>query len=169
MSSPSSKTDFGRQLVRNYELGRRMLASLTEDFSDEDAHVRIEPLKPLVWYLGHIAVAESTLLHLYFDQDHPFSTDHLKKYGRGSDGRADFSDANMGEMLEMLGLLRDRVRAALGTLTYEDMERAPSRQIEHPAFNTLGTASALISAHNAYHAGQIALLRSSLGKGAKFG
>jgi hypothetical protein len=72
-------------------------------------------------------------------------------------------------MVEVLGTLRDRIREVLGPLTYDDMAREPERPIDHPAFNNLGTAIALISAHNAYHAGQIALLRRAMGKSAQFG
>lgn len=169
MSTAGSKTDFGRQMVRGYEIGRRMVASLVEDFSDEEAQKRVNALKPLVWYLAHIVVSESTLLDLYFDQRPTVSGEFMDRFGRGSDGSGDFSDMQVAEMRTLLDGTRERMRAALGTMTSDDTERTPAREIEHPAFGTLGVAAALISHHNAYHAGQIALIRTALGKDRKFG
>ncbi len=169
MSSPATSSPFTTHLLRQYEMPRRMLATLAEDFSEEDATRGVGNQKPLVWYLGHVAVTDNYFLTLYGGHESALSEEQLKRFGRGSDGHADFSDASKAEAIELLATLRERIRALISSLAPEDLDRETSDEARHPAFKTLGGALALIISHCGYHTGQVADLRREMGKDPMFG
>ena len=168
MSSPASTSAFSKHLFTQYEVTRRMIAALAEDFTDEEAIKPAGGCKPLVWYLGHVATSENALLK-YFGGESILDADHFKRYGRGSDGGADFSDASKAQMLELLSTLRGRMKEFLFALTPDDLSREANEEVLHPLFANLSSAISLIVAHNGYHAGQIADLRRAMGKNPLFG
>jgi uncharacterized damage-inducible protein DinB len=169
MSSAAAPSAFTEHLLRQYDLPRRMLAALAGDFTDEEATRPAGGQKPLAWYLGHVAITDNYFLSLYGGEAAALPEEHLKRYGRGSDGHADFSDASKADMLALLETIRVRVRDLITSLAPEDLAREPSREASHPAFKTLGGALSLVVAHCAYHAGQIGDLRREMGKDPLFG
>jgi uncharacterized damage-inducible protein DinB len=169
MSSAAPKSEFTKHLLLQYEIPCRMVSALADDFTEEEATSRSGDLKPLVWYLGHIATTDNYFLTLYGGHETALSDEYLARFGKGSDGHADFSDASKAELVELLATLRGKVRDVIATLEPEDFSRAPSREVQHPLFKTCGSALALIVSHCAYHAGQIANLRRSMGKDPLFG
>ena len=169
MSSPAAMPAFTAHILRQYALPRRMIAALADDFTDEQATTRAGGQKPLVWYLGHVAITDNYFLKLYGDGAAALSEEHLKRYGRGSDGHAEFSDASKADMIALLDTLAERVRATLSSLSAEDLDRETSEEVLHPLFKTLGSALSLVVAHAAYHAGQIGDLRREMGKDPLFG
>ncbi len=168
MSSARQAAALNVQMKRNYEFSRRMLDGLLEDFTSEEALERVGDFKPLVWYLGHIAVAENAWLQLHRGAESVLPEGHMTRYSRGSDGDADFSDASLDEMTSLLGTLRERMKAAIAEIEPEDLERETPVEV-FPPLKQCGNAFALVCSHNAYHAGQIQLLRRAMGKSATFG
>jgi hypothetical protein len=146
-----------------------MLGRLAEDFSEEEATRPAGDMKPLVWYLGHVAITDNYLLTLYGGETAAISEEHIKRFGRGSDGNADFSDASKAQMVELLATLSERVHALVSTLEPEDLDRETTEKTAHPVFKTLSGAFSLVIAHCAYHGGQVGDLRRALGKDALFG
>lgn len=165
-ASPSTLT---KQLRKQYDMSRGMLARLAEDFTPEEATRRAGSHKPLVWFLGHVAVTDNYFLTLFGGHESAIPEERLARYGRGSDGSADFSDASLEELIAVLDTLKERVHAVIAALAPEDLERAPATPVGHPAFKNLGSALALVVSHCAYHAGQIGDLRRELGKDPIFG
>ena len=169
MSSPASSSEFVKHLLIQYDIPCGMVSRLADDFTDEEATRRVGDLKPLVWFLGHVATTENYFLTLYGGHESALSEEHLKRFGRGSDGEADFSDASKAEIVELLATLDARVRETIKGLTPEDLSRTPASAVSHPLFKSLGSALALVVSHTAYHAGQIANLRRAMGKDPLFG
>ena len=169
MSSVAASPAFTAHLLRQYEIPRRMIAAMADDFSDEQATARAGNQKPLVWYLGHVAVTDNYFLRLYGEGGSALSDEHISRFGRGSDGHADFSDASKADMLALFETLGKRVRATISALDAADLERETSEEVLHPVFKTLGSALALVVAHAGYHAGQIGDLRREMGKDPLFG
>lgn len=169
MSSPATSSAFTKHLLRQYEMPRRMLATLAEDFTDEEATRPSGDNKPLVWFLGHVAITDNYFLTLYGGAESAVSTEQMKRFGRGSDGHEDFGDASKAELLALLDTLRDRVRELISSLEPDDLDRECTEEARHPAFKTLGGALALIISHCGYHTGQVADLRRSMGKDPLFG
>lgn len=168
MSSAQQAAPLNVQMKRNYEFSRRMLDGLLEDFTADEALERVGDFKPLVWYLGHIAVAENAWLQLHRGADSALPAGHMDRYSRGSDGEADFSDASLEEMTALLATLRQRVKEAIMSIEPADLE-VETPIDTFPPLKQCGNAFALICSHNAYHAGQIQLLRRKMGKTATFG
>jgi hypothetical protein len=153
------------------EFPYRMVTALAEDFTEEQARESADGRKPLVWYLGHIIIARNGLLKLYAGGGDP-SVDaaFVERFGRGSDGSADFSDApGKADLLAIYARVHERGKEFVSTLAPEDMARALEGEAPHPLFKTLGTALNLNASHDAYHAGQIAVLRRAMGKDPLFG
>ena len=88
-SSEQTLSPLNRQLLSHYEMVRGMVSRLAEDFTAEEAVTRAGDLKPLVWYLGHIAQTEAFFLKLFGDTDVALSEEHVTRFGRGSDGSLD--------------------------------------------------------------------------------
>ena len=169
MSSAAPKSELTKHLLLQYEIPCRMVSALAEDFTEEEATRPVGDLKPLVWYLGHIATTDNYFLTLYAGEETALSAEYLKRFGKGSDGAADFGDASKAEMLELLATLRGKVRDFVATLEPEDFAREPATEVHHPLFKSCGAALALVVSHAAYHAGQIANLRRAMGKDPLFG
>lgn len=167
-SSPTSNP-FNDQLVRQLNVPYRMLLSLAEDFTEEEAHARVEGLKPLVWYLAHVITSKSYLVTLYADANERLAPEHHARFGRGSSGEDDFAGASKEETLERLKDVHRRARSFLATIAPEDLARTPEIEVRHPLFRTLGDAISIAVSHDAYHAGQIAVLRRAMGKDPLFG
>ena len=168
MSSAQQAPALNVQMKRNYEFTRRMLDGLLEGFTAEEALERVGDFKPLVWYLGHIAVAENAWLQLHRGAASALPDGHMDRYSRGSDGDADFSDASLEDMTALLATLRQGIKAAIATIQPEELERETPVDT-FPPLKQCGNAFALVCSHNSYHAGQIQLLRRAMGKSATFG
>ena len=87
MSSPATSSEFSQHLLLQYEVPCRMISALADDFTDEEATRRAGDLKPLVWFLGHVATTDNYFLTLYAGQESALSSEYLKRFGRGSAGR----------------------------------------------------------------------------------
>lgn len=70
----------------------------------------------------------------------------------------------LAELLARYEAMYLEVRDFLATLGPEDLAREPDGKAGHPSFGCLGSALAVISFHDGYHAGQLAMLRMALGK-----
>ena len=169
-SSKPSVTPFAEHLFRQYDLSHKMVTTLADDFTAEEARQSAGGLKPLVWYLGHLAVTKTFFLGLYAGHQSTLSDEHMKRYNRGSDpSSVDFSDADKDELLALLKSLRAETKTFILSLTPEDLAREAPTEVAHPLFKTLGSALALVCSHDAYHAGQIGALRRAMGKDPLFG
>jgi uncharacterized damage-inducible protein DinB len=173
MSSSAASQDltFGAHLRMQLDLPYRMITALAADFTEEQAKEAGDGRKPLVWYLGHVIIARNGLLKLFAGGgDEAVTREFAERFGRGSDGSADFSDApGKAELLEIYTRIQERATEFVSTLAPEDMGREPDREAPHPLFKTLGMALTLNASHDAYHAGQIGVLRRAMGKDPLFG
>jgi uncharacterized damage-inducible protein DinB len=170
-SAATQEPTFGAYLSAQLDLPYRMITALADDFSEEQAKESGEGRKPLVWYLAHVIITRNYFLKLYAGEgDEAVDEGFVARYGKGSDGSADFSDAaGKAELLAIYTRLNERAKAFVATLAPEDAARAPEGEVRHPLFKQLGSALCLITTHDGYHAGQIGNLRRSMGKDPLFG
>jgi uncharacterized damage-inducible protein DinB len=168
-SSEQTLSPLNRQLLSHYEMVRGMVSRLADDFTPEEAVSRAGDLKPLVWYLGHIAQTEVYFLRLFGETDVSLSEEHATRFGRGSDGSLDHSDASKEELVALLDDLHARMKSLLSSLSEDDLSRAAGVEVAVPVFKRLGSAFSLVVAHCGYHAGQIGDLRRAMGKDSIFG
>lgn len=170
-SAPTSESHFGAHLSRQLDLPYQMICKLADDFTDEQAKQRVGDSKPLVWFLAHVIITRNYFLTLYGGGgDEAVDAAFVARFGRGSDGAADMTDSpSKGELLAIFERITERARALVATLAPEDLDREAEGDVRHPLFKTLGTAITLVTAHDGYHAGQIGVLRRSMGKDPLFG
>jgi hypothetical protein len=170
-SAAGSEPTFGAHLCMQLELPFGMINKLAEDFSEEQAKESVNGGKPLVWYLAHVIIPRNYFLMLYAGGgDAAVDAKFNERFGRGSEGSADFSDApGKEELLAIYKRINDRAKEFVSTLRPEDMGRLGEGDIKHPMFRSLGSAFTLSTAHDGYHAGQIANLRRAMGKDPLFG
>ena len=133
-SSEQTLSPLNRQLLSHYEMVRGMVSRLAEDFTAEEAVTRAGDLKPLVWYLGHIAQTEAAFLKLFDGTEVALSEEHAKRFGRGSDGSLDHSDASKEELVALLDDLHARMKGLLSSLSEEDLSREAGVEVAIPVF-----------------------------------
>lgn len=153
-------------LSMQLEGGRHWLTSLLNDLEGEDT-VKQPTDKGgnhALWVIGHIAVAESGILHGYVMGTESPLSDMNAKFGPGSTPTANVADYPSKE--ELLGKL-DQARQ--DTLKYlagisDDVLDEPSSKPDDPMFGKKGSCLGILVSHQAFHTGQVADCRRVLGK-----
>lgn len=158
---PSS---FVRQLIRSYTIGYLHVRRFSEDFTEEEAKQAPPGHFPLVWYIGHLICGYDHFVNLYMGAPSTLDGAFVRAY-EGSGEVPDFTEAPpFRKLFSDYEALHVRIREFLMTLKPEDLDRGPEGTAGHPSFGSLGSALAVISFHDGYHAGQLARLRLDLGK-----
>lgn len=141
-----------RQLTITYD---RILAAL-QDVSPDEAQLTPSRLAPIVWQVGHIALADKHLpQRAGIDVRIPAHYEAL--FRRGSSGRGGFPD--LGTVLRFFESAQEDLMA----LANEESLGLPAR---HPydAYHTVGEGLLFALYHRGYHHGKIMTLRALLGK-----
>ena len=109
------------------------------------------------WVLGHIVWGRNRILAL-LDEEPIWNEKTVARYKTGSKPLTDASEAqHLEEILSAFDDSQERVTAALRRATNADLA-APHKKM------TVGQELASLHFHEAYHIGQIGLLRRLLGK-----
>ena len=113
--------------------------------------------------LGHIVHTRSTIAGLVGGE--PFTgDDHEKLYGRGSHPIVDADKAvQTTELLQHYGRSSEQLQAFLARATAEDLAQALPEPHEILG-STVGEALTAFAFHEAYHAGQLGILRRVMGQ-----
>jgi uncharacterized damage-inducible protein DinB len=157
------------QLLAQYDLHDVLFNNVIDNISDVEANRCItEPLNSIKWLAGHLLWAQRSLVRVGGAQvDIPWTGHFLS--GPGSTGE----ERNMpkGEF-PTIEQIRDKwnetspaIRAGLANL--RDTALNSVVEIRHPITpfdNTVAGLWAFINDHQAYHIGQIGILRRAIGK-----
>jgi len=163
-TSSTHPSPFARQLIRSYTIGYLHVRRFTEDFTDEEARLTPSGQLPLVWYIGHLLCAHDHFVDLYVGAPSTLDGSFVQSYAGSGEG-TDFSLAPpLSKLLADYESMYLRVSEFLATLEPESLDRGPDGTAGHPSFGSLGSALAVVSFHDGYHAGQLARLRLDLGK-----
>lgn len=111
------------------------------------------------WIVGHLLQARAGLLDM-LGAEMPFARDKYKRYERGSgsmDGPED--TIPLSEMTGDLAATAEPLEAALDGLTEEFLAREAPFKPTGKEDETMGSLLAALAFHEAYHAGQLGLLR----------
>lgn len=114
------------------------------------------------WLLGHLALTDRRLLTLLGTEGPVLPDGFEKRFSRdpGAPEADDFGDPSI--LLPIFNDHRTRLIAAVKAATPEML--AWPLEKAHPMFNTIGEMAAFFSIHTALHAGQITIVRRSLGR-----
>ena len=155
--------------VENFRLQagivRNVVAVNVQGLTHADSVVQPRPGgNSLNWIMGHLVWAYEQALPL-FGQDLVLERGVLDRYARGAPGLASPAEAvNFEDLLSAWNVAAERVDAGLAGLTPEVLDRkAPGSPTNNPN-ETVRSLVCTILFHQAYHAGQTAVLRRIAGK-----
>ena len=141
-----------------------LLGMFTNDLSRQEMHHRTVPTaNPAGWILGHLILTDRSLIKLLGGEPPALpSEDFETRFGRGENAPAanDFGD------VESLPALFKAHRDALVAAVEAADDSVFDRPLEKPSriASTVGEMLAFVPIHVAMHAGQITLIRRSLGR-----
>jgi hypothetical protein len=118
----------------------------------------------LNWVLGHLVCIYNNVMPLLGQKALP-EADRLKRYDRGSAPLRNASEAmELSELLSIWDEASKRVDAGLAKLTQEALDaRAPFSPTNDPN-ETVRSLVSTVLFHQAYHSGQLGVLRRIAGK-----
>lgn len=108
------------------------------------------------WVLGHIVATRGAILSL-LGEKHVWDDGTVDRYKRGSSPITPGTAKPMPEIIEALDRSQERIVAGLSRLKDEDLAKPVGT-------DTVGARLATLQFHEAYHAGQLGLLRRIAGK-----
>lgn len=108
------------------------------------------------WVLGHIVATRGAVLSL-LGEKHIWEQDVVDRYKRGSKPITPSTAKPMPEIFEALDRSQERLVAGLSRLKNEDLAKPAGDE-------TVGKQLATLQFHEAYHSGQLGILRRVAGK-----
>lgn len=151
---------FRQQARTTHQVVRRNVDGLTH----EESLVQPDPGgNCLNWVVGHLVWASNGACRV-LGQEPALDESSAKRYERGGAPVLEAADAiDLGRLLAAWDAGADRIDAGLGTLTPEVLDRpAPGSPTGNPN-ETIRSLLGTMMFHQAYHAGQTALLRRIAG------
>jgi uncharacterized damage-inducible protein DinB len=135
-----------------------------EGITQEESLIQPRPAGNCInWVVGHLVCVYDGMLPL-LGQKPVLGTEALKRYARGTPPLQNSSEAlQFDELLTAWEQASKRVDAGLANLTPEQLD-APARSPRNNPNETLRSLLGRISFHQAYHAGQLGILRRLAGK-----
>jgi uncharacterized damage-inducible protein DinB len=155
-----------KELLAQYDLHNVLFNTVIADISDEESNKQLlDPMNSVKWIAGHLLWAQGNLARTGGVEVTNLWVAHFAA-GPGA-SEADLN-APKGEM-PTLQMLKDKwneiapaIRVGLENLPEEALD-SPI-QFPLPMFNTVAGLWAFMNHHQAYHIGQIGVLRRGLGK-----
>ena len=157
MSTPN---DF---IIHGLIFSQQMLQKFTEDLSPQELLHRPTPkANCAAWLIGHLAVTDRKVLG-QFKAEQPQAIDGFdQRFSRdeGCPQAEEFGDLSV--LLPVFHEHRERVIAFVRSASDEALDRP--LDMPHPRFKTIGELANFVSLHTMMHAGQISIIRRSLGR-----
>jgi hypothetical protein len=155
-------------LVHSLTASKNMLVRYVQDLTPQEYLHRPTPKANCVaWLLGHLTLSDRAAVKSGFPSPNPPALPALpegfeKRFSRdeGCPQAGEFGDVT--NLLPLFAIHRDLLIERVRSATPEEL--AAPREKPHPMFNTAGELANFLSVHSAMHAGQITIIRRSLGK-----
>jgi hypothetical protein len=143
---------------------REWLRYWSSDFSEKEAVTSAGTgANPLAWQLGHIACTQDMVYSLFTGK--PGVVPEAVRSLCGTSSPAPTEGTRFPPMAELWGLLertQANVLQLIETASDADLDKPPVKP--HPFFHTLGQSVYTIATNEAYHTGQVGVIRKALGK-----
>ncbi len=161
-STTAAEIDFWRMQSR---MTRDVVAANLDGLTHEDSLARPEPGgNRLNWVFGHLLWAYNNLLPM-LGQQPVLDPRVLERYARGQRPLEDPADAlDFQQLLQAWGEAVGRVDEGLGQVDPETLDRPVPKSPSGNPDETVRTLLTTLMFHQAYHAGQTAVLRRIAGK-----
>lgn len=152
-------------LLTQFDLHQRLFNNVLDGFTDEETNSRMygnQNINHVKYLAGHLLNSQYGLAIIAGLEPQVKWNDLFAVMGQ-SEARDDITYPDIEEILEEWNALYEPSRKGLNKLTDKDLEKAPPSPFEKVA-DTSGQLWAFINHHQAYHIGQISLLRKAFGK-----
>jgi hypothetical protein len=149
------------QLTMSRDLSDKYLASF--ETPEQWTHQVSEGTNHALWFAGHIAVADNYFISLTAPDQAIDLASYNEQFGKGS--RPSPNAADYPPPAEILEVLRERravLREVLNAQSEEDLDK-PAPEGAPPFLADVGAIFQMAGWHEALHAGQLSLVRRSLG------
>jgi uncharacterized damage-inducible protein DinB len=167
MSAGTVKEVVGEiEILRNQaRTTERVIQMNVDGITHEESLIRPEPAGNCVnWVVGHLACVYNNVLPL-LGQNAVVQKSILNRYERGAAPLEDEKEAvSLAELLETITEAVKRFETGLSELTVEQLDApSPFSPTNNPN-ETVRSLLSTVSFHQAYHAGQLGVLRRVVGK-----
>jgi len=137
----------------------------TDGLSHTDSLIRPQPAgNSMNWIVGHLLCVYNNVLQGAFGQAPLMPNQSLKCYDRGTATVSESDAQDFSALLAAWDEATNRFDAGLSTLTPDRLdEKAPFSPSNNPE-ETVRSVMGVVMFHQAYHAGQTAILRRIAGK-----
>lgn len=158
-----------RSLAEQLDGTRDWTLKLLADVKGDDWFKQPGPgLAHCLWTCGHLAVAQHLLIHVRC-LGKPFLPDSFAAHfpmGGPVKSAAEYDYPSVDEVRPMMADVHQRTVAVVRELSDEFLAKPAFGKdgAAHPHYKTVGQAIGHADRHEAFHAGQIALIRRLLGK-----
>lgn len=145
------------------EKSKASLHRFTADLSpSEFLHRPTEKANCTAWLIGHLALSDRNCLKRLGAPLPELPAGFERQFSRdeGCPQASEFGDAS--KLLGIFDQHRDLLIAAIRKATPEQLNKPVEKPM--PMFNTVGELLAFMAIHTAMHAGQITIIRRSLGR-----
>jgi uncharacterized damage-inducible protein DinB len=151
-------------LIHQLNFNHQVLKANTEGLTQEDSLIQPQPGgNCLNWVLGHVVATRNGMLRLV-GREPIWDKAKSDLYKRGSAPTTDAAKAvPLADMLSDLDASQEALVAALGATSADQLAAKAPFSPTNSENETLGTAFGLFIFHEAYHAGQVGLLRRLAG------
>jgi hypothetical protein len=149
---------------------RRMTDQLLEDIPDDKLlYQPLEGGNHALWVMGHLAVTDDMFAGLYDGGSTRLPESYTNVFGMGSTPTSDPAGyPPVAEVRQQYAATRQRVLDAVRTADDATLDSAPPKDFEGFGPDRLGLLIS-VAWHEGLHAGQLTIVRRSLGIGPKFG
>ena len=156
----TSNQALAHALMTSAGLVQRYTADLTPA---EFLHRSTNKANCTAWLIGHLTLSERRTLGLLGATDLPLLPDGFEKRFSRDAGCPDAEDfGDVSALVPLFNQHRERLIYAVKSATQEQLDKPMEKP--HPMFNTVGEWVAFMAVHTAMHAGQITMIRRSLGR-----
>jgi uncharacterized damage-inducible protein DinB len=149
------------------EFGRRTMEGLVADLDGADlvAPPTSRGGNHALWVMGHLAVSEASIVGRFIKGQEPALKEWQPLFALGSQPTSDLSKyPAKSELLKKSQAVRQETLNLLGSLSEKDLDKPTSVQQNQELFGTIGRCFVTMVHHQAFHIGQIAVVRRALGR-----
>ena len=148
-------------LIAEFSRNKLILGRILADFTEEEMKRRAGGANPALWVLGHIAMVRLSLgrrIGLSIE-----TRCWESAFGKGSDPTVALPNVPKDSLLAEIEAGHDLLMDQISSLSQEQLSADSGRQYPDGANDVYGMM-AFLAWHEAYHLGQLGLIRSCLGK-----
>ena len=151
-------------LIHSLTRSQMLLARYTADLSPQEyLHRPAEKANCTAWLIGHLTLSERRVMTMLGITDlPPLPPDFEKRFSRdeGCPQAGEFGD--VAALMPLFNQHRAMLVEAINRATLDQLNKPTEKP--HPMFSTLGELASFYALHTVMHAGQITIIRRSLGR-----